>query len=132
MPGSLDKCLHALFNRASRHILKAFYFADIGITILTKPPISAVLALVVGRRDCQPRITSQQQTPLLLSQQLRSESTLHDQGTTGRLDFAGPPPSDGNFCGGYAPHKNFECVFCGGFPHAVRALMGVGSRLAMA
>ncbi len=25
-----------------------------------------------------------------------------------------------------------ELVFCGGFPHAVRALMGVGSRLAMA
>ncbi len=59
-------------------------------------------------------------------------SRVTDQGTTGPLDFAGPPPSDGNFCGGYAPHKNFEFVCCGGFPHAVRALMGVGSRLAMA
>jgi len=48
----------------------------------------------------------------------------HSQGTTGPLDFAGPPPSDGNFCGGYAPHKNSEFVFCGGFPHAMRSLMG--------
>ena len=29
----------------------------------------------------------------------------HDQGTTGPLNIAGPPPSDGNFCGGYAPHN---------------------------
>jgi len=34
--------------------------------------------------------------------------------------------------GATPPHKNFEFVFCGGFPHAMRTLMGVGSRLAMA
>ena len=49
------------------------------------------------------------------------------QGMTGRLDFAGTPPSDGNFCGGRSLF-----VFCGGFPHAMRTLIGVSSRLAMA
>ena len=50
------------------------------------------------------------------------------QGTTGPLNFAGPPPSDER----RSPDKNFVFVFCGGFPRAMRTLMGVGSRLAMA
>jgi len=37
-------CLTALFRRASTHILRASYFADIGIP-LTQPPISALRAL---------------------------------------------------------------------------------------
>ena len=55
-------CLNALFNRGSTHILRAFYFADIGITTDTTSNISStcvVLALVAGRRDCQPCPNSQ-------------------------------------------------------------------------
>jgi len=33
---------------------------------------------------------------------VRGVLARYAQGTTGPLDFAGPPPSDGNFCGGYA------------------------------
>ena len=73
-------CLIALFNRASTHILRAFYSADIGviipITTDTTSNISStcvVLALVAGRRDCPPRPNNQQHTPLLLSQQLLSQ-----------------------------------------------------------
>ncbi len=53
-----------------------WYSADIGITTDTTSDISStcvVLALVAGRQDCQPRPNSQQQTPLLLSQQLLSQ-----------------------------------------------------------
>ncbi len=42
--------------------LTAFYFADIGITTDTTSDISStcvVLALVAGRKDCQPRPNSQ-------------------------------------------------------------------------
>ncbi len=52
MPGSWTSacmCLNALFNRALTHILRAFYFADIGITTDKTSNIleyiSAVLAL---------------------------------------------------------------------------------------
>jgi len=47
-------CLKALFNRASTHILRASYFADIGITTDKTSNISCTcvaLALVAGRRD---------------------------------------------------------------------------------
>jgi len=47
-------CLNALFNRASTHILRASYFADIGITTDKTSNISCTcvaLALVAGRRD---------------------------------------------------------------------------------
>ncbi len=69
-------CLNALFNRASTHILRAFYFVDIDITTDKSSNISCtcvVLAPVAGRRDCQPCLHSQHQTPLLLSQQLLSQ-----------------------------------------------------------
>jgi len=64
VPGSVDKldlstclCLIALFKRASTHILRAFYSADIGITTNTTSDFSStcvVLALVAGRQDFQP------------------------------------------------------------------------------
>ena len=74
-------CLIALFDRASTQILRAFYSADIGITTDTTSNISStcvVLALVAGRRDCQPRpnskvtdaiivVTAASQSPTLLS-----------------------------------------------------------------
>ena len=47
-------CLKALFNRASSHILRVSYFADIGITTDKTSNISCTcvaLALVAGRRD---------------------------------------------------------------------------------
>ena len=50
-------CLIALFKRASSHILRAFYSADIGITTNTTSDFSStcvVLALVAGRQDFQP------------------------------------------------------------------------------
>ena len=49
-------CLIAPFNRASTHILKACYSADIGITTDTNSEICStcvVLALMAGHRDCQ-------------------------------------------------------------------------------
>ena len=80
VPGSVDKYLCVpecpLQQSHSTHILRAFYFADIGITTDKSSNISCtcvVLALVAGRRDCQPCLHSQQQTPLLLSQQLLSQ-----------------------------------------------------------
>ena len=51
--------------------------------------------------------------------------TRHKQGTTGRLDFAGPPPSDGNFCGGYAPHKKNCICILRGFPACYAHVDGV-------
>ncbi len=48
----------AFFRRASTHILRASYSADIATQ-----RTCVVLALVAGRRDCQPRLNSQQQTP---------------------------------------------------------------------
>ena len=47
---------------ASTHTVRAFHFADVGITTDTTCNISStcvVLALVAGRKDCQPRPGSQ-------------------------------------------------------------------------
>jgi len=75
-------------KKSLTRVLSCIYFADLGITINTTFNLSStcvVLAVVAGRQDWQPRPNSQQQNPLLLSQQLFSqrfseESTLHDLG----------------------------------------------------
>jgi len=60
VPGSVDKYLpvpDCTLQRASTHILRAFYSADIGITTDTTSDFSStcvVLALVAGRQDFQP------------------------------------------------------------------------------
>ena len=75
-----------LAKKSLTRVLSCIYFADLGITINTTFNLSStcvVLAVVAGRQDWQPRLNSQQQKSLLLSQQLFSqrfseESTLHD------------------------------------------------------
>ena len=73
-------CLIALFDRASAHILRAFYSAD-KVYPLIQPPIQLYMRCACARgrpSDCQPRPHSQQQTLQLISQRLsKSAALLH-------------------------------------------------------